>query len=638
MKINIMTAALLAMLLIGGIVGCGGSPKPATGGSKSLDQAIAEAAARIDDRIETGSKIALLNFSSPADRFSAYVLDELTGNLVDTGNLTVVDRAEVDLIRSEFEFQLSGEVGDSSMQELGQMLGAQSIVTGSLTEVGDNYRMVIRVLNVQSAAVAVQYRSDIANSSRVQSLLQGGRTAQASRSTAANRTTTGGTTASGGTQAATQSSGGQAAQAAAQTPAAQPAAAQPVVQQGAIANGTYTFLPRPRSAKGGMDQNTYVDRIEVRGGFFVIYLSGNDRGSGKSVDGWNTNWSGNNTKLQDLDRPSRVYSGVKSGDADGRMIYYSFENVTSKRFNLTFEAYSSPYSTFEEINLEKAKFEPGFPAPRPAQAVQAAPIANGTYTFLPRPRSSSGGVNQNTYVDRIEVRGGYFVMYLSGNDRGSGKSVDGWNTNWNGNRTKLQDLDRPSRVYAGVRSGDSEGKTIYYSFDNITGRRFNLTFEAYSKPYSTFAEINLDEADFEPGFAAPRPPQAGQAAPITNGIYTFYPRPRSMNGGVDQNTYLARVEVRGGYFIVYLSGNDRGGGRSVNGWNTNWNGNRTKLQDLDRPTRIYSGVRSGDGDERMIYYSFENVTGRRFKLTFEAYDSPYSTFEEFNLDAAEFDP
>ena len=202
MKINIMTAALLAMLLIGGIVGCGGSPKPATGGSKSLDQAIAEAAARIDDRIETGSKIALLNFSSPADRFSAYVLDELTGNLVDTGNLTVVDRAEVDLIRSEFEFQLSGEVGDSSMQELGQMLGAQSIVTGSLTEVGDNYRMVIRVLNVQSAAVAVQYRSDIANSSRVQSLLQGGRTAQASRGTAsANRTTTDGSSRAGGTPA-----------------------------------------------------------------------------------------------------------------------------------------------------------------------------------------------------------------------------------------------------------------------------------------------------------------------------------------------------------------------------------------------------------------------------------------------------
>ena len=199
-------AVTFALLL----TSCTGGAQAKSGGGKTLDQAIAEAAARIDERVEAGSKIALLNFSSPADRFSAYVLDELTGNLVDTGKLIVVDRAEVDLIRSEFEFQLSGEVGDSSMQELGQMLGAQSIVTGSLTEVGDEYRIVIRVLNVQSAAVAVQYRTDLASSSRIKSLLAGGRSGGAANTAAS---TSGGRvqaspgssgTASGGTAGAGQ--------------------------------------------------------------------------------------------------------------------------------------------------------------------------------------------------------------------------------------------------------------------------------------------------------------------------------------------------------------------------------------------------------------------------------------------------
>ena len=101
----------------------------------TLDQALLEAADRIDERITRGTKIALLNFSSPSDQFSAYVLDELSANLVDSGIVTVIDRREIDLIREELHFQLSGEVSDDSMQALGRMLGAQSIVTGSLRNI-----------------------------------------------------------------------------------------------------------------------------------------------------------------------------------------------------------------------------------------------------------------------------------------------------------------------------------------------------------------------------------------------------------------------------------------------------------------------------------------------------------------------
>jgi len=80
-----------------------------------LDQAIADATASIEERIAPGSRIALLNFSSPSDRFSEYVLDEFSANLLHNGRLTVVDWSEFDLIRGEFGFQFSGEVGDDSI-------------------------------------------------------------------------------------------------------------------------------------------------------------------------------------------------------------------------------------------------------------------------------------------------------------------------------------------------------------------------------------------------------------------------------------------------------------------------------------------------------------------------------------------
>ena len=150
------------------IFGCASGAKSSDG--MTLDQAIKEAATEIDERIPVGSKLAILNFNSLSNLFSEYVIDELTANLVKNRNLTVVDRREIDLIRSEFNFQLSGEVSDNSMQELGRMLGAQSIVSGSLTKIGNSYRIVIRVLNVQSATIEVQYRTDIVADSRVQAL------------------------------------------------------------------------------------------------------------------------------------------------------------------------------------------------------------------------------------------------------------------------------------------------------------------------------------------------------------------------------------------------------------------------------------------------------------------------------------
>jgi len=172
-------ASIITLIIL--LVGCTSSAKPAENGTTNssgitLDQALMEAASRIEDRIPAGSKIAALNFNSPYDKFSSYVLDELTANLVDSGTLTVVDRKEIDLIRSEYNFEYSGEVADDSIQAVGRMLGAQSIISGYLTDMGGFYRIVVRVLNVQNASVDVQYRANVVNDAVMTALLTGGKT------------------------------------------------------------------------------------------------------------------------------------------------------------------------------------------------------------------------------------------------------------------------------------------------------------------------------------------------------------------------------------------------------------------------------------------------------------------------------
>jgi hypothetical protein len=95
-----------------------------------LDDAIQQSAAEIEGRLPEGIKIVILNFSSPSVRLSNYVIDELTGAIVNGGKITVVDRQNLTLIQQEMNFQLSGEVSDESAQEIGRKLGAQSIVSG----------------------------------------------------------------------------------------------------------------------------------------------------------------------------------------------------------------------------------------------------------------------------------------------------------------------------------------------------------------------------------------------------------------------------------------------------------------------------------------------------------------------------
>ena len=165
---------IIAILAAAVLVSCAGKKTSSAADDAdalTLDNAIKQAAARIDERIAEGTKIALLNFKSPSDRFSEYFISELEANLLDNGKLTIIDRKEIDLIRSEMIFQTSGEVSDESIQKIGQKLGAQSIVSGSLMEIGKTYRVVVRVLNVETAAVAAQYRNDIKNDDRVQALL-----------------------------------------------------------------------------------------------------------------------------------------------------------------------------------------------------------------------------------------------------------------------------------------------------------------------------------------------------------------------------------------------------------------------------------------------------------------------------------
>ncbi|MDR2374978.1 MAG: P13 family porin [Treponema sp.] len=140
----------------------------------ALDEAIQTTALEMGQRLPHGGKVAVLSFSSESDRLSGYVIDELNNVIVNEGSLTVVDRQQLDLIMQEMQFQESGLVSDDSAQEIGRMLGAQYIVSGSIELIAGSYRLRIRALTVENATIVYSGSWNVANGDRIIASFTGG--------------------------------------------------------------------------------------------------------------------------------------------------------------------------------------------------------------------------------------------------------------------------------------------------------------------------------------------------------------------------------------------------------------------------------------------------------------------------------
>jgi hypothetical protein len=163
-------------LFLAGILflACGGSPAPVSAApppsADELDAAIRETSDYLNQQLPKGNKLVILNIQSAYPALSEYIIDELIANTVNDRLFSVVDRRQLDTIRTELDFQYSGEVDDDTMQELGRMAGAQIIISGAVSKIGDLYRLRVRALSVQTASIEGQFNRNIPEGTTIAAL------------------------------------------------------------------------------------------------------------------------------------------------------------------------------------------------------------------------------------------------------------------------------------------------------------------------------------------------------------------------------------------------------------------------------------------------------------------------------------
>ncbi len=77
----------------------------------------------------------------------------LQARIINTNVFTVLERGKMQDILNEQGFQVSGCTGGECVVEIGQMLGVEQMIAGSIGKIGDIHTLNVRLFSVQSGEI-----------------------------------------------------------------------------------------------------------------------------------------------------------------------------------------------------------------------------------------------------------------------------------------------------------------------------------------------------------------------------------------------------------------------------------------------------------------------------------------------------
>ncbi len=94
-----------------------------------------------------------------------YVSDRVRAELIGTGAFRVMERGPMlSALMEEQQFQMSGLCSEQScLVEIGEIIGVQRIIGGSIYRIGPSYRIVLRLVNVETAELVLLEEERAAN-------------------------------------------------------------------------------------------------------------------------------------------------------------------------------------------------------------------------------------------------------------------------------------------------------------------------------------------------------------------------------------------------------------------------------------------------------------------------------------------
>ena len=164
---------LLTRLFIGVVVFIGASATNAV----ALERELSAAASALADEIasSTNSSVAVIDFTDLqgcVTELGRHVAEEFSLGLVTAKKgLRVVDRTHLKTLLQEHKLASTGIIDPATARKLGEIAGAGALVTGTLTPLGDSVRVVVKVLETNTAQILVASSVDVGKTKTIEELM-----------------------------------------------------------------------------------------------------------------------------------------------------------------------------------------------------------------------------------------------------------------------------------------------------------------------------------------------------------------------------------------------------------------------------------------------------------------------------------
>jgi len=120
-------------------------------------------------------KVAVVDFTNIEGNVTAlgrFIAEEFSVALAESGKeFQVVDRTHLKSIIKEHKLLKTGLIDPDTARQLGKIAGVEALITGSLTPFGDSVRLVVKVLNTETAAIIGSKRGNIPKTNAIAALI-----------------------------------------------------------------------------------------------------------------------------------------------------------------------------------------------------------------------------------------------------------------------------------------------------------------------------------------------------------------------------------------------------------------------------------------------------------------------------------
>ena len=125
-------------------------------GTRSQPESAPAVAGRTLEKLQ-GKRVAVVSIDTVTDKITEETRRGLIlfveNGFVNTGQVIVVDRNSIDKIIEENRFQSAGLTDEDTAVQIGKLAGAEIIVTGTVSSVGSNFYLQLRLIDVETAEV-----------------------------------------------------------------------------------------------------------------------------------------------------------------------------------------------------------------------------------------------------------------------------------------------------------------------------------------------------------------------------------------------------------------------------------------------------------------------------------------------------